>query len=323
MRVFVTGGSGYIGLELCRRLAAAGHELRCLVRPTSHREPLEALGVTCFEGDLLDRYSMREGMSGADWVVHAAAELSLTVPAAQMEGANVAGSDNVASLAYKLGVGRFLSVSSVAFFGGSPDDGSPATEDGPFQPFPTRYSATKHSGQQAVLRWAREGLEVNTVYPSLVYGPPDKKAGANPLLRQVARAWLPALVGADRKAGWIFIEDLVDGMTRVMECAEVGRDYLLSGDVATIEECADKVAVLAGVEPPKRRLSVAQARFLLRLLAPIYRLRGRRPPIDPEQLRSLERHWRFDDTRARQELDWRPRTLADGLPPTVEYLLSA
>ena len=323
VRVFITGGSGYIGLELCRRLAAAGHELRCLVRPASHRESLEALGATCFEGDLGDRYSMREGMSGADWVVHAAAELSLRAPVAQMQAANVAGSGNVASLAYKLGVGRFLSVSSVAFFGGSPDDGNPATEDGPFQPFPTRYSATKHAGQEAVLRWKQEGLRVNTVYPSLVYGPPGKKAGTNPLLRQVANAWLPALVGADRKASWIFIEDLVDGMLRVMERAEVGRDFLLSGDVATIEECAGRVAALAGVASPKRHLSVGQARLLTRLTTPLYRLKGRRPPIDLEQLRSLERHWCFDDTRARQELEWRPRSLAHGLPPTVEYLLSA
>lgn len=323
MRVFVTGGSGYIGLELCRRLAADGHELRCLVRPSSQRQPLEALGATCFEGDLSDRYSMREGMSGADWVIHAAAELSLTAPARQMEAANVAGSDNVASLAYKLGVGRFLSVSSAAFFGGSPDDGSPATEEGPVQPFPTRYSATKHAGQQAVMRWAEAGLRVNTVYPSLVYGPPGKKSGANPLLRKLARGWLPALVGADRRASWVFIDDLVDGMARVMERAEVGRDYLLTGDVATIEEAALEIADLAEIDAPRRRLSVGQARLLTRLITPLYRLRGRRPPIDLEQLQSLERHWCFDDSRARRELEWQPRTVSEGFAVTVPFLLTA
>jgi nucleoside-diphosphate-sugar epimerase len=53
-----------------------------------------------------------------------------------------------------------------------------------------------------------------------------------------------------------------------------------------------------------------------------YRLRGRRPPFDREHLASLDRHWAYDDTRARTELHWRPRTLDEGLPETIEYLLS-
>lgn len=322
MRIFVTGGTGYIGFELCRALAAEGHELRCLVRQTSRREPLERIGAGCFVGDVEDRYSMREAMSGADWVVHAAAELDLTAPPEAMHAVNVTGSENVASLAYKLGVGRFLSVSSIAYFGGSPDDGTPATEDGPFQPFPTRYSSTKNAGQQAVARWAAEGLRVNTVYPSTVYGPPGKKSGANPMLRRLAKGWLPAIAGADRKTSWIFIDDLVDGMVRVMERAEVGRDYLLAGEVVTVDELAQRVASLAGVEAPKRRLSVGQARLLTRLATPLYRLRGRRPPMSSQQLGNLDRNWNFDDARARQELDWHPRPLAEGLPPTIDYLLA-
>jgi dihydroflavonol-4-reductase len=323
MRIFVTGGTGFIGLQLCRRLAADGHELRCLVRETSHTQPLEEIGASLFVGNIADRYSMREGMSGSDWVVHAAAELSLDVATDRIEAANVIGSENTASLAYKLGVGRFLSVSSVAYFGGSPEDGSAGTEDSPILSFPTRYSATKHAGQQAVMRWAQEGLRVNTVYPSLVYGPPGKKAGANPLIRRVVKGRLPALVGADRITSWVFVEDLVDGMVRVMDGAEVGRDYLLTGDVATLEVGANRIAEIAGVEPPKSRLSVGMARFLGRLSAPIYRLRGYRPPIDLEQLQSLKRHWHFDDSRAREELDWQPRTLDEGLPPTVEFFRSA
>ncbi|MDX1645363.1 MAG: hypothetical protein R3244_13495, partial [Thermoanaerobaculia bacterium] len=107
---------------------------------------------------------------------------------------------------------------------------------------------------------------------------------------------------------------------RAPEAVPAGRDYLLAGDVATVEEIADRVASIAGVDAPKWKLSVTQARLLTRLMAPIFRLRGRRPPIDLEQLGSLERHWNFDDSRARRELDWQPRSLDDGLPPTVEYL---
>ena len=126
------------------------------------------IGVATFVGDLGDRYSMREGMSGADWVIHAAAELDLAAADTTMAAANVEGSENVASLARKLGVPRFLSISSMAAWGGSPADGTPATEDSaPQLPLPTRYCATKAAGEARIQQWAQQGLKVNTVFPSL------------------------------------------------------------------------------------------------------------------------------------------------------------
>jgi farnesol dehydrogenase len=291
------------------------------VRSTSRVEPLAALGVATFTGDVTDRASMREAMSGADVVVHAAADLDLSGPAERMEAINVGGSDNVASLAWKLGVPRFLSISSVAYFGGSPADGSPGNEDSkPQRPFPTRYSDTKHRGELAVRGYAERGLEVVTVYPSLIYGPPGKKEGANALLRQLWLGRFPVLIGADRKTSWIYLDDLVDGTVRALERAEPGSAYLLGGDIATIAEVARIVSGLGGAAPPEREISVRTATLLLRLVSPLYRLRGRRPPMPLSQLASLRRHWAFDDARARRELDWSWRPLAVGLEATASSL---
>jgi nucleoside-diphosphate-sugar epimerase len=318
MRIFVTGGTGYIGKALVARLVGAGHEVRALVRATSRTAPLTELGVTTFVGDVGDRYSMREGMSGCDWVIHAAADLDLNGPAERMRTANVQGSENVASLACKLGVGRFLSVSSIAFFGGSPPEGPPATEEEPpIQPFPTLYSATKHGGEMAIREWAKRGLRLNTVYPSLVYGPPGKKEGSNAILRQLYLGRFPVLVGGKRRATWVYLEDLVDGMMRVLERAPAGRDYLLTGEVATLGELARKIAALGGARPPRLDLPVPLARAALGLATPFFRLAGRRPPFSPGQLGSLTRDWAFDDSRARTELGWTPRGLDAGLPPTL------
>jgi dihydroflavonol-4-reductase len=320
MRVFITGGTGYIGLALCRRLAAEGHELAVLVRPTSDTEPLEELGAELFPGDIADRYSMRAGMSGADWVVHAAAELDFAAPSARIRSANVDGSRNVGTLAWKLGVGRVLALSSIARFGGSPADGSAADEESPLLPPPSRYSATKRAGEEAFRELAAQGLRLNVVYPSLVYGPPGPWGGANRILRAVLRRRAPLLLGADRRMSWIHLDDLVAALLRVMERAAPGRDYVLAGDAATLGEVVQSTAELGGVAPPRRKMPLPVAMALTRLTAPWYRLRGRRPPFHLDQLRSLTTHWRFDDARARSELDWRPRDLAEGLPPTVAYL---
>jgi farnesol dehydrogenase len=321
MRIFLTGGTGYIGRALARRLAEAGHEVRALVRATSNVEPLKQLGIATFVGDIGDRITMREGMSGADWVIHAAAELDLTGPPERMRTVNVQGSENVASLASKLGIGRFLSVSSMAWWGGSPPDGRAADEMTlPFLPFPTLYSATKHSGEQAVQEWAKKGLKVNTVFPGLVYGPPGKKEGANAILRGFLKGRYPALVGAGKKTSWIYLDDLVDGMLKVMDKAPPDRGYLMAGDVTTLRSLADRASALGGVKAPRLNLPVGLARAGLILSGPFYRMRGFRPPFSAEQLNSLDRHWAFDDSRARTELDWHPRTLDEGLPTTVAYL---
>ena len=324
MRLFLTGATGYIGTALCLRLRADGHEVRALVRAASARAPvalLEEIGVSTFVGDIRDRFSMREGMSGADWVVHAAAELDLHSSAEEMSGINVEGSENVASLAAKLGVGRFLSISSIAAWGGSSADGSPATEEAPPQlPLPTRYSSTKAAGEERVQQWARQGLKVNTVFPSLVYGPPGKKQGANSMLRALLLGRFPALIAPDKLASWVFLDDLVDGIVRVIERAPAGRGFLLAGESWTIRKLANRVAELGDGKPPRIELSVPLAKALFRVAGPFLRLAGRPLPMPLEQLDSLSRHWNFDDSRARQELGWRPRGLEEGLAITLDYL---
>ena len=321
MRVFVTGATGYLGSALCRQWAAERHEITALIRTTSHSKELESLGIRCCVGDVTDRVSMREGMSGADWVVHAAAELDPRAPAAEVHQVNVDGSANVASLAFKLGVGRFLSISSMAAFGGSPADGSPGDEDSPVQmPFPSIYGATKHAGQKAIEEIADQGLRVDTVYPGLVYGPPAKSRGANTLLYRILTGRMPAIVGGNQISCWVYIDDVVDGILRVMDRAEPGGRFLLTGEAATVDTLVSKVCSLAGVRPPRWRISVNGAEVLLLAMRAYFGLSGRRPPFSRQQLASLRRHWNFDDNRAREELDWRPRGLDEGLPPTIEDL---
>jgi len=84
---------------------------------------------------------------------------------------------------------------------------------------------------------------------------------------------------------------------------------------------AERVCRLAGIRAPRWNLSPAVARALLGLGAPLLRLVGRRPPMPVQQVASLSRHWCFDDRRAREELGWTRRSLDEGLPPTIAFLL--
>lgn len=322
MRIFLTGATGYIGGALARRLASRGHELVALVRPSSDTRQLDELGVSTSVGDVTDRYSLRPGMAGADLVIHAAADLDMTGPAAErrrrMEEVNVRGTESVASLAYKLGVGSLLHVSSIARWGGSPPDGSAADEESPLFEPPSTYARTKADADRAVDSWEEQGLEVRRVYPGLVYGPPGKREGTNALLGMLARGEAKVLVGADRRLSWVHVDDVVDGILGAIEHGEPGRGYVLAGEVATLGEVAERVCELAGRRPPRLRLPMPVAKAGLEIWRWAAALGAPAPGFSPGQLESLGRHWAFDDSRARRELGWEPRPLAEGLPPTVE-----
>lgn len=322
--IALTGATGYIGGALAERLVERGHRLRALVRPTSRTERLERLGAQLVVGDLGDAAALERLARGCDLVVHAAAELDFDAPLASMAATNVAGSERLAEAVARAGVGRLLAFSSIAAYGGSPPDGSPAGEDAAIQrPAPSNYAATKLAGQEALERAAATlSLRLEQVHPSLVYGPPAKRGGANGLLRLIARGQMPAIVGADRLASWIFLEDLVEAVTRLIERGEGPTKLLLAGEAVTVHDLVTKVCRLAGRPAPRLSLPLPLAKVLAAALGPLFRLGGHRSPLSLEQLRNLSRHWNFDDAAAQRLLDWKPRGLDAGLPPTIDHLLA-
>ena len=255
MRLFLTGATGYIGTALCLRLRAEGHEVRALVRATSARKSLELLneiGVATFAGDLRDRYSMREGMSGADWKGDPCRRRARPSGVGRRHGRGERRGLRERRLARLEAGCPPVPLDLVdGRLGGSPADGTPANEASPpHLPLPTRYCATKAAGEARVQQWARQGLKVNTVFPSLVYGPPGKKQGANTLLRALLLGRFPALIAPEKKTSWVFLDDLVDGIVRVMDQAPPGRGYLMAGEAWTVRELAHRVANFGGTSHP-------------------------------------------------------------------------
>ena len=119
----------------------------------------------------------------------------------------------------------------------------------------------------------------------------------------------------------MFLDDLVQGIVRVIERAKPGERYLMTGESATTAEVVEQVCTLGKARQPRFALPVPAARLLMLALMPIEFVSGRRLPFNNQQLKSLARHWNFDDSKARRDLDWAPRGLDEGLPPTVEFLL--
>src|SRR6185312_17360188 len=114
-QALVTGGTGFVGSHVARRLLAEGVQVRCLVRPSSDRRNVSGLDVDIAVGDLLDGKSLNDAIRGCDALFHVAADYRLWVndPVA-MNRTNIEGSRALFDAAKKAGVERIVYTSSVA-----------------------------------------------------------------------------------------------------------------------------------------------------------------------------------------------------------------
>src|SRR5215211_1071490 len=120
MRVFLTGGSGFIGGHVARRLRERGDDVVALARSAEKAAPLRELGCEVVEGDLSDVAAIGRGLEGCDAAIHAAAIYKVGIPKSERQGmwdANVKGTERVLDAAIDAGVGRIVYVSTVNVFG--------------------------------------------------------------------------------------------------------------------------------------------------------------------------------------------------------------
>jgi hypothetical protein len=194
MKAFVTGGTGFIGQQVVRKLLARHYAVYALARSAASAQTLAALGCTIVQGDITDVESMREGMAGSDVVFHIAAWYKVGSPDwLQAEAINVGGTRNVLRLAHELGVPRIIYTSTIAVFG---DTQGQLVDETFYQggPFLSEYDRTKWLAHYKVaVPLIEKGAPIIIVMPGMVYGPGDTSSLAE-MMRLFYRG-LPALPG--------------------------------------------------------------------------------------------------------------------------------
>lgn len=319
MRVFLTGGTGFIGGEVARRLRARGDEVRALVRTPGKAQELRALGCELVEGDLSDEPALVSACRDADAVIHGAAVYEVGIPASRRDvlvDANVRGTERVLGAALTAGVGKAVYVSTVAVFGDT--GGQVAHEDWTRTAtgFTSVYEETKACAHRRAQEIASRGLPLVTVQPGVVYGHGDPSTFGE-LIGQFLDGRLPALPFPDFGVTPVHRDDVADGILRALDKGVPGESYVLAGEPVRMRDLMATLASVSGRRPP--RLTVPTA--LLRALAPAGRVVG--PALGfPPNLRELIRSsdgvtfWASGD-KARDQLGWTSRPLEQGLTELV------
>jgi nucleoside-diphosphate-sugar epimerase len=321
VKVFVTGGTGFIGGVVVRQLRDRDDDVVCLARNPEKGKAVAALGCELVAGDLGDSEAMRVGMEGCDAVVHAAAMYEVGIPAKQhptMWEANVAGTERVMKAALEARVPRIVYVSTCGVFGNTHKKVVDETYEHPGKEFTSYYEETKLEAHRIVKRMiAEQELPAIIVQPGGVYGPGDTSQVAD-LLEQFFAGKLPLLPFPELGICMTHVEDIAGGILLALDRGKLGDVYVISGPVTTMREAIEMVASVSGRKAPKRALPTG----LMKAMVPFGPLVGKmmgQPPNLRELISSADgvTFWASYE-KAGRELGYAPRGMEEGLRQTLE-----
>lgn len=321
MKVFLTGGTGFIGGEVARQLRARGEEVACLVRSPGKAAQLTDLGCQLVAGDLGDEAAIRDGMRACGAVIHAAAMYEVGIPAKQrptMWEANVAGTERVMKAAQAEKVPRIVYVSTVGIFGNTHKKVVDESYRNPETDFTSYYEETKLEAHKVVQRLIEdEGLPAIIVQPGGVYGPGDTSQVAD-LLEQFFAGKLPLMPFPELGICMTHVEDIAGGILLALDKGKLGETYVISGPVTTMREAIETVARVSGRKAPKRALPTGLMKAMIPFGPVVGKVMGQ-PPNLRELISSADNvtFWASYE-KAERELGYSPRGMEEGLRQTLE-----
>jgi dihydroflavonol-4-reductase len=318
MRAFVTGGTGFIGSRVVKRLRDRGDEVVVLARRPEKASGLDAEVV---EGDLSDAGAIRRAVDGCQAVFHIAADYRVGMPKSkreQMYDANVRGTERVIDAAVDAGVDRIVYVSTANVFGNTNGRTvDEAYERNESDGFVSYYDETKYRAHKLAQERAAAGAPVVIVQPGLVYGPGDH-AIVGELIDQASSGKMPAKAFPELGYNAVFVDDVADGILLAYDKGKVGESYVLGGEITTQGELIDRAAQIGGQKPP--RMTVPP--LVLKAMIPVGRWVGpmmNLPPNFSEMISAAHKvTYLARDDKARQELGYSPRDLDAGLRETIK-----
>jgi dihydroflavonol-4-reductase len=319
VKAFVTGGTGFIGERVVRRLRDRGDDVVALVRSREKGKRLEAMGATLVEGDLSTSDAIHAGMKGCDSAFHVAAVYKVGIPKKEHEAmydANVRGTERVLDAAFQAGVSRIVYVSTVNAFGNTHGEVVDETYERPGNDFVSYYDETKYLSHQVAKERIAKGVPIVIVQPGGVYGPGDHSEVGN-VIDQTRTGKLKALPFSGLGLNLVYVDDVADGIVLAHDKGKVGESYVLGGEITTMRGLVDKTAAIAGRKPPKRDLPSG----VIKLAAPAGPVVGKLmgfPPNFRELISASDgvTYWAKDD-KARSEIGYSPRDLDTGLRETL------
>jgi len=319
MQSLVTGANGFVGSAVVRRLIAAGHKVRAMVRSGSNRRNLDSLPVEIVEGDLRDPASLNRAISGCDNLFHVAADYRLWIPDPHtMYDTNVKGTEVLIMAAAEAGMKRIVYTSSVATLGLN-RDGTPANEKTPssLETMTGHYKRSKFLAEQAVKKLTGEhNLPLVIVNPSTPIGPRDIKP------TPTGRIVLDTLCGrmfaySDVGLNVVHVNDVAHGHLLAYELGKPGERYILGGENMTLLQILQIIDGITGKKMKRIYLPLKLILPVAWMMERIAMITDIEPRATVDSIRMAKTRMYFSSEKAIQELGYQSRPAFEAVRDAV------
>jgi len=325
MQVLITGGTGFVGAHLARRLLDSGHRVISLDKnPGLFDDELRSKGAILLTGSVTEPSDVSQAMAGADLVYHLASPFGdILQPDEAYWDIEVNGTRNVLEAAAAHGVRRVVHCSTQGVHGIITDP--PGDEESPIAPR-DYYCYSKAQGEKVCREFIERGMDIVIVRPTSVYGPGDTR-GWLKLFRMVSGGWFLMIGNGQTLNHPVYVENLVDlfelcGTSPVAK----GRTYL-GGDEqsVTLNQLVRAVGVAVGSSVRILRFPWYRAAwFASGAIETVFKAFRVKPPVFRRRLSWFRTNRSFRIDRAKEELGYRPRVrLSEGLARTAYWYRKA
>ncbi len=320
MQVLVTGGTGFTGSHLVRRLLSRGHRVRVLDNaPGLFHDELKEAGADIWLGSVADRDLVLRAVAGCEVVQHlAAAFRKINLPKQSYWQVNVEGTRFIAEACLEHGVRKLVYCSTQGVHGDVKQ--LPGDEDSPIAP-EDYYQYTKYEGERVVLALLERGLDATVIRPTAIYGPGDPGRFLL-LFREAAKGRFYMFGNGQAYYHPVYIDNLVDAFELAAASPRArGRTYLIADDTyVTIDELVRAVAAALGMPVRIHRLPFRPLWLAAVACEGVCMPLGIEPPLFRRRVDWFRQNRGFSIARARAELGYEPRVdLATGLAATARW----
>ncbi len=320
MKILVTGGTGFTGKALVKRLLNEGHQVVALdYKEGLKTQELRDWGAEVIIGSVVDKEIVEKAMEGVDIVHHlAAAFRELNVPNNYYDEVNVGGTKNVLESAFKHKVKKFIYCSTCGVHGNI--DNPPGGEDAPIQPA-DYYQRTKYEAEPIVNDYNKKGLKTVILRPAAIYGPGDPERFYM-IFKKVAKGSFPMFGNGKTYYHPLYIDNLVDAFLLAMEGDKgVGEAYLIADEeYLEIENIVKKVGKALNVDVKIKHYPVLPVVAVGHIVEKACKPFKIAPPIFPRRVDWYRQNRAFKIDKAKRDLGYKPKVgIDEGLRRTAEW----
>ena len=320
MKVLVTGGTGFTGKALVRRLIDMGHQVVALdYKEGLKTREIREWGAEVILGSVTDMDVVRRAVQGVEVVHHVAAAFrEMDVPETYYYDVNVNGTRNVFQAALDAGVRKVVSCSTCGVHGNV--DHPPAGEDAPIQPA-DYYQRTKWEAEPVALEFFQRGVNTTILRPAAIYGPGDPERFFL-IFKRVAKGTFPMFGNGKTLYHPLYIDNLVDAFVLAMEDGKGdGEAYLIADEqYLEIEDLVRRVGRSLGVDVKIPHYPVWPVVAVGHVVETVCKPFGIVPPIFPRRVDWYRQNRAFRIDKAKRDLGYQPRVdIDEGLRRTAEW----